>query len=93
MQDILEQKKNISYEEYIRLKKELKTLKEEIEKCPLIYEVWMNSCDSSMTMYREPDKKISTHLSKERAYEKRDMLNKEYTGFKPYYIRTVELDD
>ena len=88
----LKNHKNISNELYTHLKKKQEILKEKIDECPLIYEIWLSGYSGSMTMYDDPDSIKERYIDKEKAYARLDELNNGCNYGEPYYMKIVELD-
>lgn len=58
-----------------------------------VYEVWYDFYDGTQANLGGYQKRIKTFISKDKAIEEKERLNKEFKYENPYYVREVELDD
>lgn len=86
------QDKKLSYEEYSELKQKQENLIDKMESCPVVYEIWYDDYDGSMSMRESKNYIIERYIDKKKAYLRLDELNNGCNYGRPYYMKVVELD-
>lgn len=67
-------------------------LLQKIDECPLIYEIWYDDYDGSMSCRSSKRSLKYRYMNKEKAYIKLDELNDGCNYGRPYYMKIRELD-
>ena len=83
---------NMSYKDYEDLNKNKVVLLQKIDECPLIYEIWYDDYDGSMSCRSSKHSLEYRYMNKEKAYIKLDELNDGCNYGRPYYMKIRELD-
>jgi len=83
---------HLSYKEYGALNKKKALLLQKIDECPLIYEIWFDDYDGSMSMRESKQTLKERYINKEKAYKRLDELNDGCNYGRPYYMKISELD-
>ena len=82
----------LDYGKYVQLKEKQESLLQQIDECPLIYEIWKDRDNGSMSQDYHPPTLEKRYIDKEKAYAKLDELNDGCNYGKPYFMRIEELD-
>lgn len=88
----LKTNKDMPYELYTHLTNKKEYLQQEIDKLPLLYEIWYDDYDGSMSMHNSTITLKYRYLDKNKAYEKLNELNNNCNYGKPYSLQIVQLD-
>ena len=83
---------NMSYKDYEALNKKKVLLLQEIDECPLIYEIWYDDYDGSMSGRSSKHTLEYRFINKDKAYIKLKELNDGCNYGRPYYMKIRELD-
>ena len=89
---LLQEELKVVRKEQEKLRNKEKKIIEEINQCPVLYEIWLDSCDSSMTMHSSPNTLKERYINKDKAYARLEELNNGCNYGNPYYIVVSELN-
>lgn len=88
----LESHEGMSYKTYSYLMNKKAALQQEIDKLPLLYEIWYDDYDGSMRMNNSKVTLKYRYLNKDKAYKKLNKLNDDCNYGRPYFMRIEQLD-